>query len=207
MSLQLQGSINESSNRNVSGLHTGQGSGGRQTRGRGNGQTRGGQSGHGGRGRGRNIYLGSYSPEQWASLSNEDKQRVRDGRASSSAQNQSQQQQGRGTGGPKRTIGAIAIDSSQQQDDVISAVTQGTSAIGIQNRQTQSQQGQSDTSTAGQSMSRRQRINALATSQRSICQPMRQVSQVNKMSNDVMIMGNCELDSHADTSVVGPTSR
>jgi len=120
---------------------------------------------------------------------------VRDGCASSSAQNQSQQQQGRGTSsGPKRTIGAIAIDSSQQQDDVISAVTQGTSAIGIQNRQTQSQQGQSDTSTAGQSMSRRQRINALATSQRSICQPMRQVSQVNKMSNDVMIMGNCELD-------------
>ncbi len=78
-------------------------------------QGRGGErTGRGGRGRGCNIYFGSYSPEQWAALSNEDKQRVRDGRANLASKSQQQQQQGRGTpGGPKQNIGAITIDSSQ----------------------------------------------------------------------------------------------
>jgi hypothetical protein len=92
-SLQLQSSISEGSNRNIRGLQCGHGNGGRQGRGRGQGNNQGRGSSRG-RGRGRSIYLGSYSPEQWAALSNEDKQKVRDGRANSAA---AQGQTGRGT--------------------------------------------------------------------------------------------------------------
>ncbi len=84
-SLQLQGTISDTSTRNISGFQSRQGNAGRHGRNHSNNNTRGG---HGGRGRGRNIYLGSYSPAQWAALSNDDKQRVRDGWSNSAAQSQ-----------------------------------------------------------------------------------------------------------------------
>jgi hypothetical protein len=157
-SLKLQGSINKANTRNSSGIQSGRG-GGRQ----GSGHGRGRGQGRGCR-RGRNIYLGSYSPDQWAALSPEDKQKVRDGRANSATSiagtnNQNQQHQGRGTqGAPKRGIGAVTVDR-QQQDDAILVITNATGL----NQATTQRQGQTDPSTAGQSMSRRQHINALTT--------------------------------------------
>jgi hypothetical protein len=171
-SLQLQGSMSDGNNRNVSRLQAGCGNSQRQGHGRGRGRG----TGHG-RGRGHNIYLGSYWPEQWTALSNEDKQHVRDGRPNSAAQSQGQQQAGRGTSNtPKRNNGAVTIDESQMQDDVVSAVTLGTALGNAQGRQTQ--QVSTDTSTAGQSMSRQQRINShistsrstLKTTSREVCQ-------------------------------------
>jgi hypothetical protein len=105
-SLQSQGSLSDNPTRNISGLQSGRGN---NARGRGHelGNNRGGAGrGHG---RGRNIYLGSYSPEQWAALSNKDKQRVRDGLATSNTQ---QQQQGRGNGqqaNAKHSIAGITL--------------------------------------------------------------------------------------------------
>jgi len=108
-SLQLQGSMSDGNNRNVSGLQAGCGNSQRQGHGRGRGR-----STSRGRGRRHKIYLGSYSPEQWVAQSNEDKQRVRDGCANSAAQSPGQQQAGRGTGNaPKRNIGAVTIDESK----------------------------------------------------------------------------------------------
>jgi hypothetical protein len=63
-SLQLKGSISGTNLRNVGALQSGR-SGGRQTPGRGRGRGRWQTQGRA-RGQGRNIYLGSYSPEQWA---------------------------------------------------------------------------------------------------------------------------------------------
>ena len=80
--LQLNQSFQDT--RNISGANTSKtGDGGHNTSGRGRGR------GCGGRGHGRNIYLGSYSPDAWRKLSSEDKKRVIDGR-NQSAQEQSQ---------------------------------------------------------------------------------------------------------------------
>ncbi len=80
--LQLNQSFQDT--RNISGANTSKtGDGGHNTSGRGRGRGRGGQ------GHGRNIYLGSYSPDAWRKLSSEDKKRVIDGR-NQSAQEQSQ---------------------------------------------------------------------------------------------------------------------
>jgi hypothetical protein len=196
-SLQLQGSISDSNIRNVSGTQTARGQGGRQGHGRGHSQ--GNAQGRGrGRGRGRNIYLGSYSPKQWAALSPEDKQRVQDGCANSA----NTQNQGRGAPGAiKRNIAAVGTVDAQSQDDGISAITMGTAT------QVQDQNQRSDTTTAGQSMSRRQRINALQSSCRyqiiSSADSSRRIAEVTRDRQTSTIFANCELDSHADASVAG----
>jgi len=137
-SLQLQGSISELSNRNVSGLQTGKGKG---KGGRGTRSGRGGRGGRG-RGRGRNIYLGSYTPDQWAALSTEDKKRVREGREKSAQEQQS--------ANAKHNISSVTVD-----DDVASALTMGTAtmAAGATVAQMVASPQAADTSTAGQSMS------------------------------------------------------
>jgi hypothetical protein len=64
--------------------------------------------------------LGSYSPEQWAALSNEEKQKVKDGRANSNAQQQ-QQPQDRGNNhqaNAKCNIAGLTREGSQQDDMV-----------------------------------------------------------------------------------------
>jgi hypothetical protein len=84
-------------------------------RGGGRGFNRGSKGGRG-RGRRRNIYLGSYSPEQWCKLSKEDKQKVYDGRQKSAAEQQKNQQSqshgGRSAGG--RGMASVVM---QQQPD------------------------------------------------------------------------------------------
>jgi hypothetical protein len=65
-------------NRNISATLTGRG----DTRGHGRSSGSGGWNNRG-HGRGRNIYLGTYSPDQWRKLSAEDKKKVYDGRQKS----------------------------------------------------------------------------------------------------------------------------
>lgn len=106
--------------------------------------TRSGRGGRGGRGRGRgrNIYLGSYTPDQWAALSTEDKKRVREGREKSAQEQQS--------ANAKHNISSVTVD-----DDVASALTMGTAtmAAGATVAQMVASPQAADTSTAGQSMS------------------------------------------------------
>jgi len=72
------------------------------------GGNRSGIQGRGGRGRGCNIYLGSYTPEQWRKLSKEDKQKVYDGQQKSATERNSQQSVGgRSNGG--RGIASIVL--------------------------------------------------------------------------------------------------
>jgi hypothetical protein len=87
------------------------------------------------------------------------------------------------------------------EDDVTSAITMSTAgnANPVTTQQTPTQQ-TADTSMAGQSMSRRQHINALFTSPR-----VRSVFQVQSEATYVMHAANCELDSHTNTSVAGPS--
>jgi hypothetical protein len=91
--LQLGMSMNDTRNvssSNTQGYHRGTNyQGGRNS-------NRGGRGGRG-RGRARNIYLGSYTPEQWRKLSKEDKQKVYDGRVKSAEQRAQGQQQGKCT--------------------------------------------------------------------------------------------------------------
>ena len=129
-------------------------------------------------------------------MSNEDKQHVREGRAASAASQQQQQQ----TGSSKHTIASVTNEGA---DDTISAITQGLIQASQANHESSSQSiTQSvDPSTAGQSMSRR-RINAVITSKRvSHPGPDRNVSNVSSIQEPTIVTGNCELDSHADTSV------
>jgi len=205
-SLQLQGSLSDNQARNVSGLQSGCGN---NNRGRGcaRGNVRGG--GGRGRGRGRNIYLGSYSPEQWAALSNEDKQRVRDGHANSNAQQQ-QQQQGKGNNyqvNAKHNISGLTTEGGQQED-MVSAITMGTMTAAMSNNGNTNNSGRqpsTDTSTTGQSMSRRQRISAVKKSRWSANpDTIRVVSQMNvHQTGHSSRTETCELDSHADTLVAG----
>jgi hypothetical protein len=98
--------------RNISSTNTGRGDG------RGHGQ--GFIPGHG---RGRNIYLGSYSPDQWKKLSPEDHKKIIEGRQQSipNQKNQATQDGGRG-GGRGRTISSTITGS----DDAQSAITGAT---------------------------------------------------------------------------------
>ncbi len=82
--LQLSMSLNDS--RNISSTNTiTRGHGGRESN----------RAGRGGRacGRGQNIYLGTYTPEQWRKLSKGDKQKVYDDRRRSAADRNNQQTQ------------------------------------------------------------------------------------------------------------------
>jgi hypothetical protein len=214
--LQLSMSVNDT--RNISSSNTqGHQQGGGFQGGRNNNQ--GGRGGRG-RGRGRNIYLGSYSPKQCRKLSKEDKQKVYDGR-NKSAEQQSQANQsqgGRNTAGPGRGLSAVHI----QQPD-FDAQSQITGLMSIPNSTANISQVQSgnldnsilqgalggsaavgdkrpNTDSAGSFMSRR-RINTCITSQHS-----RVVSHIRSKQNQSLkvVHGNCELDSHADTSVAGP---
>jgi hypothetical protein len=191
-SLQLNTNLTE---RNVSAVNSGRGgrSGGRSNqggRGRGRGSRGGRQGGGGGRGRGRNIYLGYYSPDQISQLSAEDRKRVIEGRKRS-AEQQSQSQNTN-----PRNINAITTDSNQIGQEDASAVTLDTE---VRTRQQQTV----DTSNAGQSMSR-QRLNAIKSSQRTPAKSdmPRIVSRIS--SSTEIYHGFCELDSHANTCVAGP---
>ncbi|MFN9981880.1 MAG: hypothetical protein ACK53Y_18285, partial [bacterium] len=99
--LQLSMSLNDS--RNISLANTGgRGRGGRDS-------NRGGRGGRG-RGRGRNTYLGSYSPEQWRKLSREEKQKVFEGRQKSAEQrSQAQASVGGRNQGVGRGVAAVVV--------------------------------------------------------------------------------------------------
>jgi hypothetical protein len=124
-SLQLQGIINEDSTRNVSGMQSGRGN-------QGQGKCQGGRGGGcgRGRGRGRNIYLGSYSPKKWAALSKEEKQRVQDGGAASTAA--ANNQSVGSTTQPRRNIASVTAE-----DDAVSAITAATEVPGWHEVQSQ----------------------------------------------------------------------
>ncbi len=80
--LQLNMSMNDTRNISATGTQNNQGRGGQGGR----HYNRGGRGGGRGRGHGRNLYLGSYTPEQWRKLSKEDKQKVYEGRTKSAEQ-------------------------------------------------------------------------------------------------------------------------
>ena len=208
-------SVNES--RNISSTSTdGRGRGGR-------GFNRGGRQGRGGRGRGRNIYLGSYSPDQWRKLSKEDKQRVYDGRQKSAADRNSQQSVGGRNNGGGRGIASIVLQSTPEagnqsqltgfvtnpnvnvstlhahslglEPSILQGTLNGSAAIGDKRPNTDS---------AGSFMSRR-RTSTCVTSDRRIVAHVRHKKSL-KVENQPMefIHSTCELDSHADTCVAGP---
>jgi hypothetical protein len=85
------------------------------------GRTGGGRNGRGGRvrgkgrGRGRNIFLGSYSPDQWQKLSSADIKKVYEGRQKS-AENQSQGASKHS--GATRPIAAAQIDGQLSEPSV-----------------------------------------------------------------------------------------
>lgn len=88
---------------------------------RGRGHGRGCNGAGCGHGHGRNIYLGSYSPDQWRSLSAKDKQRVYDGRRKLAEQRQVQTQHsghGSGCGINVATITAGDISDVDLQSNV-----------------------------------------------------------------------------------------
>jgi len=213
--LQLNMSMNDT--RNISLTGTTADCGGGYQGGRYN--NRGGRGGGRGRGRGgRNIYLGSYTPEQWHELSKEDKQKVFDGRNKSAEQLSQQGTQGSRTSNPGHGLSSIVIQqqpeldnhsqitgfmtqnqinvSQLQTDAMDNSILQGTlsasTAVGDKRLNTNS---------AGSFMSRR-RINTCVTTPRT-----RIVSQLKKLPHHgkyEVVHGTCELDSHADTSVAGP---
>jgi hypothetical protein len=195
-SLQLNMSLQDS--RNISSIMSGQhGRGGRGGRGRGcsGGNNRG-------RGRGQNIYLGSYSPDQWRKLSQEDRKRVLEGRAKSVEQQQ-------GSQADRNAQGARISTLMTADQDVQSAITIPTIIGDVNNAATVSAASQagdkrSNPDTAGSHMTRRSRINRVSTSVRS----MKATSsrQISRMHTDATQLGTCELDSHADTCVAGPNT-
>jgi hypothetical protein len=147
--------------RNISTTTSSYKGGGRGGRG---GRGRGVRGGHGSRGRGRNIYLGSYTPEAWQKLSSEDKKRVIEGREKS-AQQQSQNQ-GRGSGAARQvstvetdvdntTIGSTI--QTNMDNAVLQGALQGSAAIAEKITNTEA---------AGSQMSRR-RMNKVVISSRS----------------------------------------
>ncbi len=103
--LQLNMSLNDS--RNVSSTNT-------NTKRRGGRESNQGGRGGRGPGRGRNIYLGTYTPDQWRKMSKEDKQKVYDGRQKSAAEKNNQQTQsqaGRTQGG--RGIASLIVQQPE----------------------------------------------------------------------------------------------
>jgi hypothetical protein len=210
--LQLGQSLQQET-RNISSTNSAKGKGGHgqnQGQGRGGGRNRGGRGGHG-RG-GRNIYLGSYSPDQWRKLTAEDKKRVIEGRENSanSSTNRSQHQgghpgqstrqvssvtYGNGADDGTSTVGPSGASAMIDQA-ILQGALQGTAAVGKKRGNTES---------AGSQMSRR-RINALLSSKRTYIPINRNVSRVTykqyKERNGV-VSGLYELGSHADTCVAG----
>jgi hypothetical protein len=197
---------------------------GNVTRGGGGGRQNN-RGGHGGRGRGkgRNTYLGSYSPEQWRKLSKEKKQKVFDGR-NKSAEQRAQQNLGAAVrfknGNTNRGIASVVMQqgeadnqsqltgfasnmlmnpsniSTVQSNNMGPSILQGTlnGSAAVGDKRT-------NADSAGSFMSRR-RINTCVTSQRKST-----IALVNRSRPEYewkVIHGTCELDSHADTSVAGP---
>ncbi len=112
-------------NRNVLDVNTNHGRDNAQG---GRGQGRGGRSGYGGRGRkrGRNIYLGTYSPAQWHALSAENKKNITaKGRKWSAEQSQ--------LSASGMQISKV-LTNQQQDQDAQSAVTMGTATVNNQQR-------------------------------------------------------------------------
>jgi len=136
--------------RNISSTTSSQYRGGKRG-GRSQGRGQGGQGGRGGRGRGRNIYLGSYTPEAWQKLSSEDKKRVIEGREKSAQQQQSQHQ-GRGGGATRQ----VATVETNMDNAMLQGTLQGSAAVSEKRINTEA---------AGSQMSRR-RINKVVTSSR-----------------------------------------
>jgi hypothetical protein len=213
--LQLSMSLNDT--RNISSTHT-------QNQNRCGGGRQGGRfGGRGGRGRGCNIYLGSYTPEQWRKLSKEDKQKVYDGCNKSAEQRAQQGNQNQGGRFGQQGRGISSITLNQQSDvDSQSHITglvtnQGPtnsviSHVQSDNMDTSILQGalggsaavgdkRPNTESAGSFMSRR-RIDTCITTTRTRSRIISQV-QKSSTSNDIH-HSTCELDSHADTLVAGP---
>lgn len=170
-------------------------------RGGGRGQHRGGGRGGRGRGRGRggrNIYLGSYTPEQWRKLPPEDKKRVQEGRQKSAEQHS----QNTNASLNNRTLASIVTNTTTLDSDSQSTLTMPTALLDHQqiNNQHQFAEKRPNTEPAGTSMSRR-RLNAIKSSGQTISQVRRQIS---KQTTKTMKYSTCELDSHADTCVAGP---
>jgi hypothetical protein len=200
-SLQLNLSLQE--NRNVSGLSS-------AGRGRGRGRGGGGR-GRGGRGRGRggrNIYLGSYSPEQWRKLSADDKKRVQEGRAKSA------EQRSQTITDPNSRIAASVITADQDAQSaltlptalidptsagIIPSVATGNPSLGDK---------RSNPENAGSHMSRRRLNRIMSGPRRTKPNGITKDSQrmLFRTSTNSVYHGTCELDSHADTCVAGPNS-
>jgi hypothetical protein len=150
MTLQLGQALQE--NRNISSTTTGKGN------------NRGGHGGRGGRGRGKgkNIYLGSYSPDQWRKFSAKDKKKVYEGRQKS-AESQAQGSQGRqvaatATDGQSTIAASVSSNTNNVQIEqaILQGTLQGSAAVGEKH---------SNTDSAGLQMSRR-RVNAITSSPR-----------------------------------------
>jgi hypothetical protein len=193
--LQLGQSLQETSN--ISSTQTGTGTPTGRGRGRGGGRGRG-------RGRGRNIYLGSYSYNDWKSLSSEDKKKVIEGRAKSSAASAA----GNTNQGGGRQVASLATiqedgmstvgptNTTVMEQAILQGTLQGSSAVGEKRGNAES---------AGSQMLRR-RINAIISSRRTVDTQHRNISRMTyKQYTDHqdVITGTCELDSHADTCVAG----
>jgi hypothetical protein len=154
--LQLGQSFQET--RNISSANTiGKGRSSQGNQGRGGGRSRG----RGGCGRGgRNIYLRSYSPDQWRKLSAEDKKKVIEGRERSASASTAG---GRGQGGQlvqgsrqvasvafsdiddaNSTVGPSGASVAAVEQAILQGTLQGTSAIGEK---------RNNTDTAGSQMS------------------------------------------------------
>jgi hypothetical protein len=117
-----------------------------QIRGRGRGRNNSGRSG----GHGRNIYLGTYTPSQWLSLSAEDKQRVIEGRKRSA-------EAAGGTPTPTHNVSQVTTS-----DDAVSTITMSTANAGILQS---SQDTRASAEAAGSSMTRR-RLMPIVTNER-----------------------------------------
>jgi hypothetical protein len=200
--LQLGQSLQEP--RNISSTQSGRGSNNQSQGGRGRG--RGGKQRGRGRGRGgRNIYHGSYAPNDWRNLSPEDKKKVIDGRAKSAAASAASSAAGLNLGGGSCHIAAVAFqddnassigpsNTANMDNAIFQGTLQGFAAKGEK---------RSNAESAGSQMSRR-RINALVTANRT--KHPRNISRMayrRYESHDKVISGTSELDSHADTCVAG----
>jgi hypothetical protein len=173
--------------RNISSTTSSQYRGGKRG-GRSQGRGQGGQGGRGGRGRGRNIYLGSYTPEAWQKLSSEDKKRVIEGREKSAQQQQSQHQ-GRGGGATRQ----VATVETNMDNAMLQGTLQGSAAVSEKSTNTEA---------SGSQMSRR-RINKVVTSNRTSQRNVSTMTYQQVYKYEDVVSGSCELDSHADTCVAG----
>ncbi len=178
---------------NQNQYQSGRGRGGRGNKQRGRGRGRGG----------RNIYLGSYAPNDWRNLSSEDKKRVIDGRAKSAAASAAASNNSNNQGGGRQIASVTYADDgstlgpstpANMDNAVLQGVLQGSAAIGEK---------RSNSESAGSQMSRR-RVNALVTTNRT-SHPwnISRIAYRQYQSIDNTITGTSELDSHADTCVAG----